>query len=543
MVLLLKSVVLVIFVSTSCCWALATVSQKNDIEYPFINLQDDTIIVESVNGLIKGRILQSVSGHRFAAFQGIRYGRAERFELATKVSNWTDEFDATQDGPVCPQSKGNYANMSEDCLHLNIYVKLDALLDRIKRPVVVYIHGGGFVEGSNTFDHDVGPQYLMDYNVVFVAINYRLNIFGFISTGTAEAPGNLGLKDQALAFKWIATNIKFFKGNDRAMTLMGENAGSMAASLHLVSPLMTKTMFERVILMSGSAVAQWKLPNDLFNLTKQTANLVGCPENNIPRMLNCLKRVPLETLALIYLELKEWDEYPSLTWIPVIEPSFGQEQFLIEDPLITYRRGEFAKVKVLMGVTKDEWAYPINKFLRNRHLLQELDYKFEEKAPICFLYERGTVKSMLISQELRNATFGDRRIDEESIQELHLLFSESIITFGVFRVALLLSINDEDIFFYRFSYKKRFSHMYNDDGTPYGAVHADDLLYLFVMNDKAPIFTPVDPEWNMVHYLTRMWVNFVRYGNPVPDDDPVVGHIVWLPFQPNNKVSYYSVAI
>lgn len=498
-------------------------------------IEDQGLIVQTFNGLVKGRILESVTGEKYVAFQGIRYATAARFEEAKPVQNWTGIYEAVEDGPVCPQSLGHYDNMSEDCLHLNIYIKLDAFEEAILRPVLVYIHGGAFNEGSNTFNHDVGPQYLMDYNVLFVTINYRLNIFGFISTGTEEAPGNLGLKDQALAIKWIVSNIKYFKGNAKAITLMGESAGAMSVTLHMASSL-TKSHFQRVILMSGSAIAQRKLPTDLLELTKRQALQLNCSVTEIKSMITCLKQIPMEILADGYKNLKEWADYPVFTWIPVIEPNFGQVRFLSEDPLLTYRHGDISKVQALIGVTNDEWAFPLPKFLDNETLFQELDYKFEERAPLCFMYEKGTVNSMIISQHLRNETFGDHPITKDNIKGLHQLFSEGIITFGVFRTAQLLALNEEDLFFYRFSYKKRYSHVYNKDGTPFGAVHADDLFYLFVMKNKAPIFNSSDPEWGFLRNMTRMWVNFVRHGNPVPDNDPIVGHIVWPPYQEDNQV-------
>ena len=90
---------------------------------------------------------------------------------------------------------------------------------------MVWIHGGAFVSGSGKF-WDYGPQYFMDGGVILVSINYRLGPLGFLSTGTEEMPGNLGLWDQALALTWLRDNIQYWGGDPGRLTLMGESAGS-----------------------------------------------------------------------------------------------------------------------------------------------------------------------------------------------------------------------------------------------------------------------------------------------------------------------------
>lgn len=83
----------------------------------------------------------------------------------------------------------------------------------------------------------MGPQYLLDQEVVLVVPQYRLGVLGFISTGDKEAPGNNGLKDQVLALKWVKENIHAFGGNPESVTIAGYNAGAASVTLHLVSPM------------------------------------------------------------------------------------------------------------------------------------------------------------------------------------------------------------------------------------------------------------------------------------------------------------------
>lgn len=133
-----------------------------------------------------------------------------------------------------PQPVTSAAEISEDCLRLNVYSK--NISSHAQKPVLVFIHCGGFYEGSAR-SVEFGPQYLMERDIVLVTINYRLGALGFLSTGTKEAPGNNGLKDQVVALRWIRDHIKSFGGDPNSVTLMGYSAGGMSVTLHMVSAM------------------------------------------------------------------------------------------------------------------------------------------------------------------------------------------------------------------------------------------------------------------------------------------------------------------
>lgn len=99
-------------------------------------------------------------------------------------------------------------------------------------PVMVWIHGGSFMDGSS----NIYPgNYLLDNYIILVTINYRLNILGFLSTGDSAAPGNFGMKDQVQALKWVQNNIRAFGGDSKRVTLFGESAGGASVALHALS--------------------------------------------------------------------------------------------------------------------------------------------------------------------------------------------------------------------------------------------------------------------------------------------------------------------
>lgn len=104
------------------------------------------------------------------------------------------------------------------------------------RPVLAFMHASGFYKYSATSKY-VGPQYLMDRDLILVTMNYRLGSLGMLAAGTKEHPGNAALKDQVLVLKWIKKNIAHFGGDPNMVTLMGISAGSISATLHMVSPM------------------------------------------------------------------------------------------------------------------------------------------------------------------------------------------------------------------------------------------------------------------------------------------------------------------
>lgn len=202
---------------------------------------------------------------------------------------WNETFDATEDGPICVQHTFLFPDdMSEDCLRLNVYTKSTSPVK--KRPVIVYFHPGGFYELSSQSKSVAGPEYFGDRNIVLVTANYRLGILGFLSTGTKEAPGNNGLKDQVEVLRWIQNNIDRFGGDPNSVTLMGYSAGAMSVTLHLVSP-MSRGLFHRAIIMSGAATSQWTIPNNQLYLAKKQARLLKCSDESIESIMECFRKV------------------------------------------------------------------------------------------------------------------------------------------------------------------------------------------------------------------------------------------------------------
>lgn len=206
------------------------------------------------------------------------------------MDGWDDTLNATVDGFSCPQPFQDLVNnpVSEDCLILNVYsTKLPRGGENPKRPVIVYLHSGGFYSVTSV-SYWTGPQYFMDQDIVLVTVNYRLGSLGFISTGDREAPGNNGLKDQVEALKFVKSNIASFGGDPDSITICGYSAGAFSVSLHMLSP-MSQGLFHKAIIMSGSIYGQYPIEKGQFHLAQKQAQLVGCPDDTSANIIRCLK--------------------------------------------------------------------------------------------------------------------------------------------------------------------------------------------------------------------------------------------------------------
>lgn len=227
-------------------------------------------VLRTREGLVRGVLSRN---GRFFEYFGIPYAtvnETNRFQAPFPPPTWNGVFDAVNENTWCPQSSiGPIVLGDQNCLKLNIYtpIQYTKLL-----PVMVYIHGGCFFGGTGS-PYLYGGDFFAEHDVVFVSINYRLSVEGFLCLGIKEAPGNAGLKDQVAALKWIQTNIEAFGGNPNDVTLFGESAGAVSTSFMILSPA-AKGLFHKAILQSGSSLAPWALQHDPLkaasNLVKKT---------------------------------------------------------------------------------------------------------------------------------------------------------------------------------------------------------------------------------------------------------------------------------
>jgi para-nitrobenzyl esterase len=213
--------------------------------------------VKVEGGLVQGKIEDGLSVYR-----GIPYAAPPTGDLRWRASlpapRWDGVKMADEFGRACIQSNPAIANLpapSEDCLYLNVWTPAKRAKDRL--PVMVWIHGGGFIAGA-TVEKLYHGEYLARKGVVVVTIGYRIGLLGFLAHPGLSAEndrhvsGNYGLLDMIAALKWVKRNISAFGGNPRRVTIFGESAGAIAVSMLCASPL-AKGLFHGTISQSGGS--------------------------------------------------------------------------------------------------------------------------------------------------------------------------------------------------------------------------------------------------------------------------------------------------
>ncbi|KAB7500173.1 Carboxylesterase 1C [Armadillidium nasatum] len=217
-------------------------------------------------------------------------------------SPWEGILMANKDPPLCLQKElfdilvdDKFAVESsgqEDCLYLNVHTPKPSNTDA-NLPVMVFIHGGGFICGGASL---YGPKALVNDEIVLVVIQYRLGVFGFFSTADPVLPGNMGLKDQQLALKWVKENIKYFGGNPDSITLFGESAGAASVHYQMLSPG-SKDLFHRVIMQSGNLLPRWASSKYNKKLAIDAGNALGCPfKEKREVFLKCMQEIDAHKL-------------------------------------------------------------------------------------------------------------------------------------------------------------------------------------------------------------------------------------------------------
>ena len=259
-----------------------------------IPLISDPVRIDS--GLISGA---PGTNPEVRVYKGIPYAAPpvgeRRWKAPQAPAAWTGAREATQFSPVCmqapyPQTSLYYqppSPMSEDCLYLNVWTAAKSAKEQ--RPVMVWIHGGGYTRGSGSTPTYNGEN-LAKKGVVVVTINYRLGIFGFLAhpeltkESDVRSSGNYGLLDMVAALQWVQKNIAAFGGDPKRVTIFGESAGSSAVNFLVASPL-ARGLFHRVIGESGANFGRRSTLADMEQIGSRLGTLAALRAKSAEELL------------------------------------------------------------------------------------------------------------------------------------------------------------------------------------------------------------------------------------------------------------------
>jgi para-nitrobenzyl esterase len=418
-----------------------------------------------------------------------------RWQPPKPIEAWlTVVRQAASFAPPCPQVDSNgTAFGSEDCLYLNVWTPISAT-ESSKLPVMVFMHGGGNIQGSASIEHNSilmydGQRLAERGQVVVVTIQYRLGALGFLAHSSLVAEsqegltGNYGLLDQIAALGWVQRNIAAFGGDPQRTLLFGESAGALDTCMLLTSPL-AKGLFSRALMQSGGCNA--KSAAERLKEGHVFAAKAGCARARKPA--DCLRKLDAATLVAAV-------DGSAVSPMGLVTPAFGPTvdgYVLPADPLTTIEQGQHHPVPFVIGANADETsAFGVPLTLS----------KAQYQATIRSLF--GALADQVLAQYPVSAYESPRKA-------LIAVTTDSQFVCPARRIAQTVA-KHQTAPVYRYFYRHALN---NRAGQLNGAAHGAELLFVFQHLSESPDYQPTADDLRLEAAILGYWTRFAATGDP-----------------------------
>jgi para-nitrobenzyl esterase len=456
-------------------------------------LQGPGVIVKTTHGPVEGRKDTGV-----VVFRGIPYAAAPvgflRFRPPVAPKSWEQVRRAWVRTAACPQilnkidvSEDGEAVMDEDCLTVNVWTPGP---DASRRPVMVFIHGGGFVEGSAADTCYDGATLATRGDVVVVSLQYRLGIFGFLELGDVGGvdyaqSGNLGILDQIAALRWVQNNAAAFGGDANNVTVFGESAGG-ASIIGLLATPKARSLFHKAIIQSGDP-AQFQSRDRALKVTREVQDAAHA------RSVADLQRLSMPELLRIQARVFENDITELATFTLV-----GDGIVFSETPIEAIEHAPGAAVPLLIGTNSEEMRYSV-----------AMEGSPIDRQPQGAL--RGYLKK-LFGPPGESLIEVYKKYSQTSDEAITTLLGDAIFRIPALRLAEV-NAPRKPTYVYLFTYR---SPAKGPTGLEYGAMHGLEVAPVF--HDDYPIaysYTGPKGTWSVLsEQMMAAWTSFARFGNP-----------------------------
>ncbi|CAG7815080.1 unnamed protein product [Allacma fusca] len=460
-------------------------------------------------------------------------------------SAWKKVLPAKKVSPECLQYnpfRGFRVTGNEDCLYLNIYTpKVYFEGEEKKLPVIVWIHGGFYNFGSGG---EYGPAYLLEKNVVLVTINYRLGVLGFLSTGDKSAPGNNGLRDQAMAIKWVADNIGSFGGDKNRITVVGFSAGGSSVHFHMLTNR-TRNYFQQAISMSGTAFNPWALipVQEVQKATRQMADIFQCPTRPSQAMVDCLRRQSSASLVARQSALFPKWPYPYVLFGPVVDAFEGNADPIIPlSPEDAYKSKAVHNITWIATMTKQEGHFAL-LFPTLMGRMTTLRRHWKNIAPLLLVYEKETDKVAEVTDKITDYYFKGVDPLVASLDTFSEMYTDRHFGNSLHK-ALQYHSKIAPTYSYVFDFMGKYNlgNLIGQRQHEWGVGHAEDTFYLFNSSSSYAGFKKSDPELKLSSIMVNVICNFVRTGKPTYTTENATTWDIWERIEDPDAMSFLQLA-
>ncbi|XP_028171865.1 juvenile hormone esterase-like isoform X1 [Ostrinia furnacalis] len=479
-------------------------------------------------GWVCGAKRLAQDGSQYASFRGVPYAKQPlgelRFQELQPHEPWTGDFNATTEGPACPNNEVLFyalvrpQGISEACIHANIHVPIDALPNihtgascTGRLPILVFVHGGAWVSGSG--DADIhGPEYLVSRGLIIITFNYRLDFLGFLSLNTPKIPGNNGLRDMVTLLRWVQANAAYFGGNPADVTLAGLSAGAASAHLLTLSPA-AAGLFNRAFLMSGVAVQSFYSASPVYAqlVAGFFLSALNITSTDYDEVHDQLVELPID--VLIAASRVVIDTTGLTSFVPVVETPYANfTTILSEYPETLQANGNGKHIPLVIGFTSNEC-----ETVRPRLVQVDIVAAIQENPLFVLSPELVYSFPSNVTAEMANKVLARYFRATPTMDEYIKLCTETLFQYPAIKLAQARAASGgAPAFLYKYAYEADYSVVKESLNLTFsGAGHYEDFFRIFKVNSWPVLASNADEA--MTGWMTDIMETFIKNNSPSRD--------------------------
>jgi para-nitrobenzyl esterase len=466
-----------------------------------IQTGENFAVTETTSGKVRGYAHNTIF-----TFKGIPYAEADRFEAAHAPKPWTGVRSAMTYGPVAPllnpttsvQDEGEFVYdhswgyTSEDCLRINVWTP--GIKDGKKRPVLFWIHGGGYTAGSSqelpSYD---GENLAKRGDVVVVSINHRLNILGFLDLskyGDKYAhSANNSILDIVTALEWVKNNISNFGGDPNSVTVFGQSGGGAKVNVLMAMPK-AKGLFHKAINQSGAFRTNLITKTTAQEITTELLNVLHLNSSQV----DSLQKIPFQTLsdagtkAMKIVGDRMNNGMMGLSWGPELDGTDLPYEIFSNEALTLSKN-----IPLLIGTVKNEFMPSLYRGMTNASLEEVTSYIKNQQKEKTEAYINAVKKAF------------PNDIKPSDLIDVDLMFRPGAVN----QANLKSELGVAPVFMYLFTWQSPIM-----DGK-YKAMHCMELPFVFDNIARCENMTGGGKEAHaLAAKMSDAWISFARNGNP-----------------------------